>query len=111
MGSPRRRRPGRGTTVAARRRPCATSSQCRDSRRLVAARGADAQSEREGSSAAARSTPRASSGRDPRRTEDLEAVLGGGRGGQAVVNSEYIVEDVNTFAALSRRRTTVGILS
>jgi len=31
--------------------------------------------------------------------------------GQAVVNSEYIVEDVNTFAALSRRRTTVGILS
>jgi hypothetical protein len=31
--------------------------------------------------------------------------------GQLVVNSEYIVDDVNTFAALSRRRTTVGILS
>jgi DNA-binding CsgD family transcriptional regulator len=30
--------------------------------------------------------------------------------GQVVVNSEYIVDDVNTFAALSRRRTTVGIL-
>jgi DNA-binding CsgD family transcriptional regulator len=31
--------------------------------------------------------------------------------GQAIVNSEYIVDDVNTFAALARRRTTVGILS
>ena len=31
--------------------------------------------------------------------------------GQLVINSEYIVEDANTFAALSRRRTTVGILS
>jgi hypothetical protein len=27
------------------------------------------------------------------------------------VNSEYIVADVNTFAALARRRTTVGVLS
>jgi DNA-binding CsgD family transcriptional regulator len=31
--------------------------------------------------------------------------------GQVIVNSEYIVDDVNTFAALARRRTTVGILS
>lgn len=31
--------------------------------------------------------------------------------GQVIVNSEYLVDDVNTFAALARRRTTVGILS
>jgi DNA-binding CsgD family transcriptional regulator len=31
--------------------------------------------------------------------------------GQMIVHSEYIVDDVNTFATLARRRTTVGILT
>ena len=31
--------------------------------------------------------------------------------GQLIVHSEYMVDDVNTFATLARRRTTVGILT
>jgi DNA-binding CsgD family transcriptional regulator len=31
--------------------------------------------------------------------------------GQVIVSSEYLVDDVNTFAALAGRRTTVGVLS